>query len=53
MIEKILKAYNNHCTQAGVIFNEPSEITIKRKYAYLYNSYGIVAKYDLKEKKFI
>lgn len=53
MKEMILKAYNKHCKQAGIMFDHSSEITIKRKYAYLCNNYGIVAKYDLKEKMFI
>lgn len=53
MKEIVLKAYKNHCMQNNVIKQEPSVVTIKRKYAYLYNQYGLLAKFDLKEKKFI
>lgn len=53
MEEQILKAYKKHCKKTGIIFQEPSDITLTRKFAYLYNSYGILAKYDLKECIFV
>ena len=53
MEKVILKAYINYCKQENIIFQEPSVVQINKQYAYLSNSYGLLAKYDLKERKFI
>nr|DAU03326.1 MAG TPA: hypothetical protein [Caudoviricetes sp.] len=53
MEELILSKYQKHCENNSIIMQQPSGIEVKRKYAYLFNSKRIIARYVLKTGKFI
>lgn len=53
MKEQILSKYQQHCENNSVIMQQPSVIEVKRKYAYLFNGKGIIARYVLKTGEFI
>lgn len=53
MENEILNAYLAYCLTNNIIVQQPSVIEVKRKYAYLYNANGIIAKYVIKTGKVI
>lgn len=55
IFETAVKAYGHYCKNNGIIYDQPSESmsTIGRKYVYLENSHGTLARYDIKTKRII
>lgn len=52
IFEEAVKAYNRFCKENGFVYDQPSEVmsTVRRKYVYLENGSGTLAKYDIKSK---
>lgn len=53
MENEILNAYLAYCSTNNILLQQPSVIEVKRKYAYLYNVNGIIAKYVIKTGEMI
>lgn len=53
--EKAIKAWYNYCKRNGVIYQQPSRgsVVVGRKYVYLSNINGDLAKYDFKRRRIV
>lgn len=53
MKEQILSKYQQHCENNNIVMQRLSGIEVKRKYAYLFNGKGIIARYVIKTGEFV
>lgn len=55
LYQQVCKAYSRFCKNNMQVFQQPSESCsiIGRKYVHLRNTYGNLAKYDLRKRKFV
>lgn len=49
----IIVLFYKYCKRNGYIFQQPSLVEVKRKYAYLYNINRLIAKYVIRTHRFI
>ncbi|MDR2005320.1 MAG: hypothetical protein LBQ74_20040 [Prevotella sp.] len=55
LLDEAIMAYNDYCEDNGIIFQQPCKYSSEtgRKYVYLNNTNGLLAKYDIKTKEII
>ncbi len=51
--ESLTSLYHKHCSGKGIIPQQPSQMQEGRKYLTLHNGYGIIARFNIKEKIFV